>query len=219
MKKILLATLIALSIPCAAQAQDVEDYKVSCQTEGTCNTFDVTYEEPNQEIAQTRRTRTRRTRSSEKTFFKDFYVGGGAGIIFGDGLDLGFQGHVFGGSWYNKYVAAEAEITFGFASTEDVTIDGIPGITSSTTIEGETISIIGFFLNPRFQYEFEGSKFTAFAAPGLGLVLFDGNSELGFQVKAGAEYAISEKYDAFLQGRFQTEGDIVGIEGGVIFDL
>ena len=210
LKTTALAIALAFIAPLAVKAETVEkeeydNYQVSCEAV-TCSDFKVNFEEDSDKVAQTRRTRTRtRTISSENRFFKDFYVGGGAGLLIdGDGLDLGFQGSVFGGTLYNEYVGAEAEFTFAFADSEFV---------------DDNISILGFFLNPRFQYEFDNSDITAFASPGLGLVSFDGDTDLGFQIKAGAQKPFSDKFDGFVQGRFQSEGDTIGIEVGALFDI
>jgi hypothetical protein len=220
-KTTILATILALALPYAVTAQTVEteeyeNYQVSCKTEAACKDFGVTYEEADQKVAQVERERTRRTRDigGSNRLFQDYYVGASAGILFGDGLDLGFQGSVFGGTWYNEFIGADLEFTFGFASVDDV--DNPFG--DDIEID-DNVTILGLFLNPRFQYTFEDSNITAFVSPGIGWVDLDGESELGFQVKAGAEYPVGENLDAFAQGRFQTEGDIFGIEGGVIYDL
>ena len=215
MKKTLLATLIALSIPCAAQAQNVEDYKVSCQTEEACNTFDITYEESREEIAQTRR--TRRTRSRSGGLFKDNFVGGGAGIFFGDGLDLGGLGHIFVGTRYNQYFGGEIEFTFGFAG-----FDGFGGFQG----DDATATFLGFYFNPRFEYKFD-NNITAFAAIGIGLNRFSVDTDFGdgsdtdfdVQVKAGAMFPVGDKLNAYAQGRIQNTFDTFGIDGGVLFDL
>lgn len=214
MQKTLLATLLAVSIPCAVQAQestDYQNYKISCQAETTCNQFDVVYEDAESELAQTRR--TRRTRSNDIKIFQNWFGGFGVGLLFGDGLDLGFQSSVFGATRFNEWVAAEAEVTFGIAQTEDIDIGAV-------TIEGESITILGFFLAPRFEYKFSGSNISIFGSPGLGISLFDGdNSEFGFQGKVGAVFDIGKSFDVLAQTRFQTEGDIFGIEGGMVFDF
>ncbi|MCC0178560.1 outer membrane beta-barrel protein [Waterburya agarophytonicola K14] len=216
MKNTLLATLVALSIPCAVQAQNIEDYKVSCEAEAACNTFDVTYEETGEEVAQTRR--TRRTRSTSQGLFKDNFVGGGAGIFFGDGLDLGVLGHVFAGTRYNEYIGGEIEFTFGFAGT-----DSFGGFLGDT----ETATFLGFYFNPRFEYKFKNSNITAFVAPGIGLSRFSvGNdfvdvsdTDFDFQIKAGAMFPIGEKLNAYGQGRIQNTFDTFGVDGGILFNL
>lgn len=215
MKKTLLATLIVLSTPYVAQAQNVEDYKVSCQTEGACNAFDITYEESSEEIAQTRRTRS--TRSTSRGLFKDNFVGGGAGIFFGDGLDLGVLGHVFAGTRYNQYFGGEIEFTFGFAG-----VDGFGGF----GVNDATATFLGFYLNPRVEYKFD-NNITAFGVIGIGLNRFSfsddfvdaSDTDFDIQLKAGAMFPIGDKLNAYAQGRIQNTFDTFGIDGGVLFNL
>jgi Outer membrane protein beta-barrel domain len=209
-KTTVLATILALALPYAVTAQTVEteeykDYQVSCETGAACNDFGVTYEETDQEVAQIQR--TRRTRSSTQAF-ENWYAGGGAGIFFGDNLDLGFQGHVFGGTKFNEYIGADLEFTFGFAGVEDI---------------DENITLLGFYLNPRFEYQFENSNLTAFLSPGLGLSrasgFGDSETEFDFQIKTGVSFPVQETTEVYVQGRYQNEAEAFGIEGGAIFDL
>ena len=218
LKTTALAIALAFIAPFAVKAETVEkydNYQVSCEA-ATCSDFNVKFEGNSDKVAQTRRTRTRRTRSSNR-LFEDFYVGASAGLLIdGDGLDLGFQGSVFGGTWYNEYIGADAEFTFAFADLE--------GADSFDTVFGEVevddnVTLLGFFLNPRFQYKFDDSNITAFASPGIGIVDGEADTDLAFQLKAGAEFPVSDKLDAFAQGRFQTEGDTIGVEGGIIYNI
>ena len=209
MRKTLLATLIALAVtvPFEAKAEEYDSYKVSCQA-ATCGDFDVSFKEESAEVAQTRRTRTR-SRSSSNRFLKDFYVGGSAGLILtGEALDLGFQGSVFGGSMYNDFVGGDVEFTFGFAGVEDI---------------DETLTLLGIYLNPRFEYKFDNSDLTVFASPGLGFIRFSGvgdsDTEFDFQIKAGVSKPVSDKLDIFGQGRFQAEAETISVEGGVIYNI
>ncbi|MBE9047802.1 outer membrane beta-barrel protein [Pleurocapsales cyanobacterium LEGE 10410] len=213
-KTTVLAGLLALALPYGARAESVNvekynKYQVSCSEAGACNDFKVTFEESDR-IAQTRRTRTRRTRSSNR-LFEDYYVGGSAGLLFGDDLNLGFQGSIFGGTWYNEYIGGDLEFTFGFAGLDN--------------IDDESATILGFFLNPRFQYQFDNSQITAFVSPGIGLgyadALDDSDTDFAFQIKAGASYPVRENLDAFIQGRFQTTSqfDPFTIELGAVYDI
>ena len=210
-----LAAILAISAPFAVQAETIEaekysDLKVSCEA-ANCGDLDVSFTE-DEKVAQTRRTRTRRTRStSTKRFLKDFYVGGSAGLLIDSEITgLGFQGSVFGGSMYNEFIGGDVEFTFGFAGTESDFVD-------------DTITALGLYINPRFEYEFENNGITAFASPGIGLARFSGfgdsETELDFQIKAGAGKAINDKYDAFIQGRYQLEAEVLSVEGGVKFDI
>ena len=215
LKTTALAIALALTAPLAVKAETIEtegydNYQVSCEA-ATCGDFKVNFEKDGEEVAQTRRTRTRtrRTRSSGNRFFKDFYVGGSAGLILtGEGLDLGFQGSVFGGTKYNEYIGGDVEFTFGFAGLENF---------------DETLTLLGVYLNPRFEYKFNSSDITGFISPGLGFIRasVDGNSdtEFDFQIKAGASKPVNEKLDVFAQGRYQLEAETLSIEGGVIFDI
>jgi len=216
MKNSILVTLAALSIPCAVQAQNVEDYKASCEAEAACNTFDVTHEETGSEVAQNRRIRTREG-TSRGGLFKDNFVGGGAGLFLGDGLDLGGLGHIFVGTRYNEYFGAEVEFTFGFAG-----FDGFGGFAGSDA----TATFLGFYLNPRFEYKFD-NNITAFGAVGIGLNRFSVDTDFGdgsdtdfdIQFKAGAMFPIGEKLNAYAQGRIQNTFDTFGIDGGILFNL
>jgi hypothetical protein len=208
-----LAIALAFIAPLAVKAETVEtegygDYQVSCEA-ATCGNFDVSFEQEGDQVAQTRRTRTRRTSSTGNRLFKDYYVGGSAGIILtGDGLDLGFQGSVFGGTKYNEYIGGDVEFTFGFAGLENF---------------DDTLTLLGVYLNPRFEYQFDGSDITAFVSPGLGFIRASGtgdsDTEFDFQIKAGASKPINEKLDVFAQGRYQNEAELLSIEGGVIYDI
>lgn len=211
-KTTILASILAL-VPYAvtaqtAETQEYQNYQVSCQTGSGCNDFGVTYEEGNDQVAQTRRTRpTRRTRTTFEPF-EQWYTGAGAGVFFGDGLDLGFQGHVFGGTKFNEFISADLEFTFGFAGIEDI---------------DENVTLLGLYLNPRFEYQFDNSNLTAFLSPGIGLsrASFDGDSEteFDFQIKTGVSFPVRENTDVYVQGRYQNEAEAFGIEGGAIFEL
>ena len=226
-KTTVLASILALAFPYAVKAETVnvqgyEDYQVSCSEAGACNNFDVSYEEAGDEVAQYRRnrTRTRRTRTTGNRLFKDYYVGGSAGLLFGDGLDLGFQGSVFGGTWYNENIGADLEFTFGFAGFEDVEVPGGEDIEVD-----DNATILGFFFNPRFQYQFDNSNITAFVSPGIGLgyadAFDDSDTEFAFQVKAGASYPLKENLNGFIQGRYQTTSvfDPFTVELGATYDI
>ena len=213
-RSFVLATALVLALPLGVQAETkreeaYEAYRVSCSEESVCNTFDVDYEEAN-EVAQARRTRTRTTRSRRSD--SKIYAGFSAGLLFEDFLDLGFQVGGFGGYKFNDYIGVDGELLFALASFESDFID-------------DTLTVFGFFINPRFEYEFDDSGITAFASPGFGLGIFsnfdDSDSEFGFQFKAGASYAVSSSFDAYGQLRFQDiEGyDPFFLEGGLIFDL
>lgn len=178
-KSTIVAALLALAIPCAVKAEAVnveghDNYQVSCNDGSNCNDFNVTYEEANEDVAQTRRTRRSRSSSSSIEPFQNWYVGGGAGIFFADNLDTGFQGNIFAGTKFNKYVGADLEFTFGFADFEDF---------------DENVTLLGFFLNPRFEYQFENSSITGFFSPGIGFTrasaFDDSDTEFDFQLKAG----------------------------------
>ena len=221
-KTTVLATLFALALPYGVKAETsniegYDKYQVSCNKAEACSDFNVTYEESD-EVAQYRRTRTR-TRSSNR-LFEDYYVGGSLGLLFGDNLDLGFQGSIFGGTWYNEYVGADIEFTFAFAGVED-----IENPFGADIEVDETATILGFFFNPRFQYQFDNSQITAFVSPGIGLgytdAFDDSDTDFAFQVKAGASYPVKENLDAFVQGRFQTTSDIdpFTVELGIVYDI
>ncbi|BAZ44624.1 hypothetical protein NIES4102_16360 [Chondrocystis sp. NIES-4102] len=211
-KTTVLASILAL-VPYAVTAQTAEteyqNYQVSCETGSACNDLGVTYQEGNNQVAQTRRTRpTRRTRTTTVQPFEKWYTGAGVGVFFGDGLDTGFQGHVFGGTEFNEFISADLEFTFGFAGIENSNDDA---------------TILGLYLNPRFEYEFDNSNLTAFLSPGIGLSRTSGNgdseTDFDFQIKTGVSFPVRENTDVYVQGRYQNEADAFGIEGGAIFEL
>lgn len=218
MKSTIVAVLLALAIPCAVKAETVDvegyqNYQVSCSEESACNNFDVTYEEVNGDIAQTRRTRSRRSRSGRSKdiqAFKNFYTGFSLGLYFGEDLDLGFQGGIFGGTKFNEYIGADVEFTFAFADLEDI---------------DENATILGFYLNPRFEYAFDNTKLTAFVSPGIGLASIDvsdnSDTEFAFQIKAGGTYDLQDNLELFAQGRYQNidDFDAFAVETGLILNL
>ena len=82
-KNAILASLLFAAIPFAAQAQEAnnyDNYRVSCETGVDCQDFDVIYEqqEGNDEVSQ--RTRTRRTRRTSS--FSKYYFSGNYAIYF-----------------------------------------------------------------------------------------------------------------------------------------
>ncbi|MDJ0591371.1 MAG: outer membrane beta-barrel protein [Pleurocapsa sp. MO_226.B13] len=200
-----LAIIMSLTLPWEVKAQTADTqkykaYRVSCRAESACQTFDVTYQTAENEIAQTRRTRSRR---------RNRYAGFSVGLLFEDFLDLGFQVGGFGGIKFNEYISADAEITFGFAGYEAF---------------DETLTIVGFFINPRFQYKFDNSDLAIFVSPGLGIGILsafdDTDTEFGFQLKTGASLALDNNLNAYAQVRFQDIDyyDPILLEGGLIFD-
>lgn len=226
-KTAVLAIILATGLPVAVQAQDVNDYenyRVACDSGAECNDFQVNYEQSDgDKVAQTRRTRPRRTRSS--SLDSKYYVGGTLGAFFPSEIDdfqvgvvgpgnvtnletvdpgAGFGGSVYGGYQFSELIGADIE-AFVFGG-------GAEPFDSSYTS-------YGFFINPRFTYTIDPNNdrsIYVFASPGIGLagVNFgddlsdalgdDSDSGTGFalQVKAGAGYPVSDSIDIIAQARY-----------------
>ena len=98
----MLAALLMASVPFSVKAQEVDsydNYKVACESGAECNDFNVNYDEAqsNDDIAQIRRTRTRRTRTRGSNN-KKIYAGGTLGVFFPSEIDDLQIGIISGGT-------------------------------------------------------------------------------------------------------------------------
>lgn len=235
-KTTVLAIILATGFPLAAQAQETnghESLKVSCQSGGECNNFDVNFQGQGDEIAQTgrtRRTRTRRTRSSSVD--SKYYVGGTLGLFFPSEIDdfnvrvtangnttlqqvdpgTGFGGSIYGGYKFSDLISADAEALLYFGNADP--LDG-------------SYSSFNFFVGPRFTYtldETNDQSLYIFASPGIGVgnvnfggdlgdALGDDDSGTGFalQAKAGVGYPVSDKIDIIGQARYTNIFGVVDV--------
>ncbi len=226
-KTTVLAIILATGLPVAVQAQDAneyENYQVACNSGAECNDFEVNYEQSDEDkVAQTRRTRPRRTRSSGLD--SRYYAGGTLGVFFPSEIDnfnvgvlgagnvttlqtvdpgTGFGGSIYGGYQFSDLIGADIE---GFVSFGDAE----PFDSSYTSY--------GFFVNPRFTYTLDPDNTDSiylFASPGIGLAGInfkddlsdalgdDSDSGTGFalQIKAGAGYPVSDSIDIIAQARY-----------------
>ena len=205
----LLAALLVAAFPFAAKAQDTNSYdslKVSCELGAECNDFDVNFQEEGDEVAQTRRTRTRRTRLGGPVDNK-YYAGGNIGLFipffdFTDVVDydLGFTFGGLAGYRFTENISAEIEVYDSLGGSE---IDDVGYNVFAASANG----VYRYYFNP-------GNDRSLYAYGGLGLGVgilnptgdaTDGlDSQTGFllQTKAGVGYPVSDKIDLFGQGRF-----------------
>ena len=205
----LLATLLVAAFPFAAKAQDTNSYeslKVSCESGAECSDFGVNFQEEGDKVAQTRRTRTRRTRSGGSVDNK-YYVGGNVGLFlpFFDASDIvdydpGFTFGGFGGYRFTENISAEIEVYDSLGGSE---IDDLGYNVFAASANG----VYRYYFNP-------GNDKSLYAYGGLGLGVgilnptgdeSDGlDSQTGFllQGKAGVGYPVAEKIDLFGQARF-----------------
>lgn len=237
-KTIALAAILAMGFPLTAQAQDTDNYdsmRVSCQSGAECSDFGVNFQEQDDLVAQTRRTRTRRTRSTSDS---KYYAGGNVGLFipFSDisiaDADVGFS---FGG-------------LFGYKVTENISAE----LEVYDTLGGSDIDDLGYNLfavsaNGVYRYYLDpnDTSDSLYLYGGLGLGFGIANatgdvaddrddagidtSQTGFliQTKAGVGYPISDKIDLFGQSRFTNvfigEDEDEGVDGddanGISFDV
>ncbi|MEL6928025.1 MAG: outer membrane beta-barrel protein [Cyanobacteria bacterium J06600_6] len=207
LKITILAALAAVAFPLAAQAQDTNSYEslnVSCQSGTECGDFGVNFQD-GEKVAQTRRTRTRRTRRRGSD--SKIYAGGNLGIFFPgeDGLDAALDLGAKAGYKFSDLIAGE--------------IEGI-GLFGGTEVDDLGYNILGVAANAIFTYPFgdDAKSIYAFGGPGLGFARLgltgdvaddlddDGfdTSETGFlfQVKGGVGYPVADKIDLFGQIRY-----------------
>ena len=222
--KTAILTALLVAVPVSVRAQDVgnyENYKVACDSGAECNSFEVNYQDEDK-VAQSRRTRIRRTRST--TSDSKYYAGATIGLFLPSEIDdfdinvssgavndlqtvdpgTGFGGSLYGGYKFTDRISADVE-GFIFGGDAD------PLDSSYTSY--------GFFVNPRFTYTFnqdEVNGLYAFASPGIGLAILDFGDEIsdaqgvedgsgvGFalQGKIGVGYPVSDRIDIIGQGRY-----------------
>lgn len=231
----MLAAFLVAAFPFAAQAQETNSYdglNVSCESGAECNDFGVDFQEQGEEVAQTRRTRPRRTRRSSDD--SKYYAGGNVGlfipffdVVEDEDSDIGFTfGGLFGYK-FTKNISAELELYDSLGGTE---------------VDDLGYNIFGASANGVYRYYFNpNSSRSLYAYGGLGLgvgvVNFTGDvaddadldSQTGFllQGKAGVGYPLSERVDLFGQTRFTNvfldEDDDEGFSGddanGLSFDV
>lgn len=233
----LMAALLAVVMPFSVQAQEVkgqdlenQDLNVSCESGAECDTFQVNFSEEGEKVAQTRRTRTRRTR--RRGVDNKFYAGGNLGLFVpffditdDDGADVGFT---FGGLFgyrVTKNISAEIELYDSLGGTE---VDDFGYNIFGASANG----VYRYYLNPnnaKSLYIFGGGGL------GVGVLNFTGDaaddidSQTGFllQGKLGVGYPISDRIDLFGQSRltnvFLSEDEDEGFSGedanGISFDV
>lgn len=236
-KTLVLGSLLAFCLPLAAEAQmtsetseSYENYQISCNsnseyydpTNPECDSFDVNYEADSEskgydEYSQRRTRRSRRSSSTDDV--KRPYAGASLGIFFPEGdLNTSFGGSVFGGYKFTPYVSGEGEFLFFFGG-----IDEPAGI----QLPDDNYSVLGFLANAKFEYPLkQGSSKSpvGFVTPGIGFARAEANgsdTKFAFQVKAGVEFPVKEKYDLFAQGRYINidDFDTFSVEGGIKFGL
>ncbi len=234
-KTLVLGSLLAFCLPLAAEAQmtsetseSYENYQISCNsnseyydpTNPECDSFDVNYEADSEstgydEYSQRRTRRSRRSSSTDDV--KKPYAGASLGIFFPEGnAETGFGGSIFGGYKFTPYVSGEAEFLAFFGGLDVAAPDG-----------DDNYSILGFLANAKFEYPFNQSNSKSpvgFVAPGIGLARAEAggtDTEFAFQIKAGVEFPMKEKYDLFAQGRYINidDFDTFSVEGGIKFVL
>ncbi|MGB5636853.1 MAG: outer membrane beta-barrel protein [Waterburya sp.] len=206
-----LAIVLAMGFPMAVQAKDTnkyENYQVACDSRSECSNFDVNYEQQSDgdQLAQSRRTRTRRTRRRSRD--SKFHIGGHLAPFFPfDGeSNVGFGGGIFGGYKFTKNVSLDIDVYDYFGGTE---VDDLGYNLFGAAASG----VYRYYLKPndsKSLYIFAGlgvgvgvSNATGDVADNLDDAGFD-TSETGFllQGKGGVGYPISEKIDLFGQTRF-----------------
>ncbi|MEM8722110.1 MAG: outer membrane beta-barrel protein [Cyanobacteria bacterium P01_G01_bin.39] len=208
-KTIVLGIILATGIPIAAQAQDAdkyEDYQVGCSST-ECSNLNVNYEQPrDSEVAQTRRTRTRRSR--RRTPDSRFHIGGHLApfIPFDGELDVGFGGGIFGGYKLTKNISLEIDVYDYFGGTEVDDLDyNIFGAAAS--------GVYRYHLKPndsRSPYIFAGLGVGVGVVDATGDVADDaedagidtGTTGFLLQGKGGVGYPITDRIDLFGQTRF-----------------
>jgi len=234
-KNTVLAIILALGFPLAAQAQNAEkyeNYQNICNSIAECSDFDTDFEQksPEKQLAQSGRTRRipRTLRQSPKS---KFYVGGHLAPFFPfDGeLDVGFGGGVFAGYKLTNNISAEIDIYDYFGGTE---VDDLGFNNFGAAVSG----VYRYYVNPRNSqspYIFAGlgvgggvSSATGDVADALDDSGLD-TSEAGFllQGKGGVGYPISDNIDLFGQTRFfrifveGDDADGVALDFGAIYNF
>jgi hypothetical protein len=203
LKTLVLASLLCLSLPFAAKADNADNIEVQqnqniCTSLAECESSNINIgnteaQTENNTISQ----RTRRSRISQ--YAQDYYIGVGGAIYFPDGGDVLFGGNVTGGIRFSPYVSGDADFLLGFGD----------------------FTLLGLLVGPKFEIGItETSDATAYISPGLGITYLDGdgasNTDFSFQIKTGVAFPAGENR-VFGQGRYINVdgGDIFSIEGGV----
>lgn len=216
-KNTVLAIILALGFPLAAQAQNVEkyeNYQNICNSIAECGDFDTDFEQqsPEKQLAQSRRTRRTRRQSPQSKF----YIGGHLAPFFpfDEEFDVGFGGGVFAGYKITNNISAEIDVYDYFGGTE---VDDLGFNNFGAAVSG----VYRYYVNSR-----NSQSPYIFAGLGVGVgvnsatgdfadTLDDSGvdtSETGFllQGKGGVGYPISDNIDLFGQTRFFSifiEGD------------
>ena len=241
----IIAALLAVVFPFSVKAQEVkgqeleaqnlesQNLHISCESGAECDTFGVNFLAEEEKVAQSRRTRTRRTR--RRGLDNKFYAGGNLGLFVpffdvtedGDDADVGFT---FGGLFgyrFTENISAEIELYDSLGGTE---------------IDDLGYNLFGASANGVYRYYFDSSNSRSlyiFGGGGLGVGVLsatgdeaddaDLDSQTGFllQAKLGVGYPISDRIDLFGQTRFTNvfldddEDDVLTDEdgSGVSFDV
>ena len=221
-KTSILATILVAALPLGVKAQGVNsygNYEVACKSGMNCDDYNVEYEttKTDSNIAQTRRTRRTRSRTSAE---KKFYVGGNLGFyIPGDDLDIGLGfGGLFGYN-FSRQISAELEVYdyFGGSNVDDL-----------------GYNFFGVAANGVYKYPFSNDPGSLYAFFGLGVGIGNlsatgdvadeaedngidtSNSDVFFHWKAGVGYPLSNRVDITGQFRaikFDVENDTIENDG------
>ncbi|MEM6611800.1 MAG: outer membrane beta-barrel protein [Cyanobacteria bacterium P01_C01_bin.72] len=239
----IIAALLAVVFPFSVQAEEVksqnskaQDLNVSCESGAECDTFGINFLEEEEKVAQSRRTRTRRTR--RRGIDNKFYAGGNLGLFVpffeatdDDNADVGFT---FGGLFgyrFTENISAEIELYDSLGGTE---IDDLGYNLFGASANG----VYRYYFNPsnsRSLYIFGGGGLGVGVLSATGDVADDAEdagfdtSQTGFllQAKLGVGYPISDRIDIFGQSRFTNvfldEDEEEGFDGedanGISFDV
>lgn len=208
-KNTVLAIILAMGLPLTAQAQNAEkyeNYQTICNSIAECSDFDANFEQqtPEDEVAQSRRTRRTRRQSPQSKF----YIGGHLAPFFpfDDDLDVGFGGGIVAGYKLTNNISAEIDIFDYFGGTE---VDDLGYNLFGATASG----VYRYYVNSnssRSPYIFAGLGVGVGVTSATGDVADDADdagletSATGFlfQGKGGVGYPITDKIDLFGQTRF-----------------
>lgn len=223
-----IAIILALGLPLAAKADTnkYENYQVGCDSSAECSNFNVNFEQQSDEaeVAQGRRTRTRRTRAGSDS---KIYVGGSLAPFFpfDDELDIGFGGGLFAGYKLTRNISVEVDVFDYFGGLDDeIEVDGSDFSTddSGYNLFGAAANgIYRFYLKPN-----DSRSLYIFAGLGVGIGVSSITGDIGdalddagldtadtgflFQGKGGVGYPLTNNIDLFGQTRFfrvLVEGD------------
>ena len=236
----ILSTSVLLTIPVAAQAKEIEsyeDYQLYCSPQAyqynvqspDCDRFESIFEDRERELNRQQQPDQRNIEQEnrrEKQEGISGYAGTTLGLFFPDseGLNTGFGGNIYGGAKFNDNFATDIEFAI---------------LGGGTDLNNVNYGVWALFINPRFILPIEDKPDSAsfFISPGIGIsqafvsasdsnttVTVSEDARFTWQIKGGASFPISRKFDLFGQLRYasQTEDDTVdffGTEIGLNFNF